>query len=174
MKKVIAIVLMLVVLCGSFAGCVPASQQEERDYTEQVKKQTLDSIGLPNLTTFFEFSQLKEIYEMRDDPNLIMYWYTKCEMTGKWIYEGKCVGFGIPYGASITNPETYLGSNGAVVDQAEPNGLYTNNVTTSATWVLTVGLNGEIEPNYCEPGIRVTPTKIERIRVEEWSLPSDY
>jgi len=173
MKKII-IILVFVLLCSLFAGCSEEdSSSREENYTEQMKQQSLDIVGLPDIINFFEMAQLKEIYEMRDDPNLIMYWYTKSEMTGKWVYEGKCIGYGIPYGASITNPEEYM-YNGATLPLAEPNGLYTNTVTSSATWVLAIDVDGNIQPNYVESEIRVTPFKIDKNKIEEWSLPSDY
>ena len=27
-------------------------------------------------------------------------------MTSKWVYQGKCIGYGIPYTTSMTSPET--------------------------------------------------------------------
>lgn len=172
MKKVIVAILTLVLFIA-LTGCDDTALNEEENYTDQAKQQSLDIVGLPNISNFFEMAQLKEIYEMRDDPDLIMYWYTKSEMTGKWIYEGTCIGYGIPYGASITNPEAYKSSLGAL-PQAEPNGLYTNTVTSSATWVLAIGPDGSIAVEYMEDNIRIRPYKLDKNMVEEWSLPSDY
>ena len=45
----------------------------------------------------------------------------------------------------MTNPEQPLlsgYSDSSIIALAEPNGLYTNNVTSSATWVLSVDANG--------------------------------
>ena len=67
----------------------------------------------------------------------------KNDMSGKWVYQGTCIGYGIPYGASITSPEQYA-YNGATLPLAEPNGLYTNGVTSSATWVLTTDKDGNV------------------------------
>lgn len=117
--------------------------------------------------------QLKNLYELRDDPNLICYWYTKSNMTGKWVYEGGCIGYGIPYGASITSPERYAASGGSL-PLAEPNGLYNNGVTTSATWILSVDGSGEIKPIYTEQEICVSMEKIDKNKVESWSLSADY
>lgn len=100
--KIVAIALCAVLMTGILAGCMYDS--EETQYTNELKDQIQDSIGFPNITNFFEYSQLKKIYEMRDNPNLICYWYTKNEYTGKWIYQGTCIGYGIPYGAAITAP----------------------------------------------------------------------
>ena len=138
MKKRILCLIVICMLAFGLVGCEDITSAESA-YTEQVKQQSLDSVGLPNVSNFFEMAQLKEIYELRDDPSLICYWYSKNEYTGKWIYQGTCVGYGIPYGASITNPEqrSYNGSSSIALPQAEPNGLYTNTVTSSATWILT-------------------------------------
>lgn len=176
MKKIIGLVLMLVIVCGLMSGCESTTNTEESAYTEQVKQQSLDTVGLPNVSNFFEMSQLKEIYEMRDNPNLICYWYTKNDYSGKWIYQGTCIGYGIPYGASITNPESADGSSYGyyTLPMAEPNGLYTNTVTSSATWILTTDNEGNIKPTYVESEITVSQAKMESRLCEDWSIPSDY
>lgn len=170
MKKFLAVGLVAIAVM-SLAGC--DSSDQERVYTEQVKQQSLDVVGMPAITNFFEMQQLKNLYELRDDPNLICYWYTKNNMTGKWVYEGKCIGYGIPYGASITSPERYAASGGSL-PLAEPNGLYNNGVTTSATWILSVDGSGEIKPIYTEQEICVSMEKIDKNKVESWSLSADY
>lgn len=136
-KRIIGIIASVMIIGTCLTGCdeFEDSSYEEEAYTEEIKQQSLDAVGMPNITNFFEMSQLKDLYELRDDPNLICYWYTKNQMTGKWVYEGECIGYGIPYGASITSPEQYE-YNGATLPLAEPNGLYNNGVTTSATWIL--------------------------------------
>ena len=178
MSKVRRILSIVLLSCMIFAltGCEGSSSANKyKQYTETVKNQVLDTVGYPNLTHYFEASQLKEIYELRDDPKLICYWYTK-NMNGKWVYEGKCIGYGIPYSASYTAPETtkYDYRDSAVVPQSEPNGIYTNGLSTSATWILAIHEDGEIVPEYLEPEIRVAQHKVRRELCEEWSLPDDY
>lgn len=175
MKKKSLMIVSALILTIGLAGCESTTSNEERNYTEQVKQQSLDAVGLPDVSNFFEMSQLKEIYEMRDNPDLICYWYTKNDMSGKWVYQGTCIGYGIPYGASITNPETRLYNGGdTTIPQAEPNGLYTNTVTSSATWILTTDLEGNIKPTYVESEITVSQSKIDARLCEDWSLPDDY
>ena len=174
-KKIVSIIILAIVCMACLGGCASESAYRDKEYSEQMKSQIADSIGYPDLANFFEYAQLKEIYELRDDPKLICYWYTKCEYTGKWIYEGQCIGYGIPYSASITSPDmVYYNSSGTVVAQAEPNGIYTNGLTTSATWILTVASDGSITPDYVEQTIRVAQEKIPAEKCEDWSLPSDY
>lgn len=174
-KWKVALIALAVVLCiGLLVSCDSASSRD-KEYSEEIKSQIAEAIGYPDLANFFEYAQLKEIYELRDDPNLICYWYTKCEYTGKWIYEGQCIGYGIPYSASITSPDTVrYNTGGAVVAQAEPNGIYTNGLSTSATWILTIDEDGSITPDYVEQSIRVSQNKISANKCEEWSLPNDY
>lgn len=174
-SKILLIVAIATVMVIGLTGCASESARKDKEYSEQMKAQIADAIGYPDLANFFEYSQLKEIYELRDNPNLICYWYTKNEYSGKWVYEGKCIGYGIPYSASITSPDqVYYNSSGTVVSQAEPNGIYTNGLTTSATWILATDSDGNITPEYVEPEIRVSQTKIAAEKCEEWSLPKDY
>ena len=58
--------------------------------------------------------------------------------------------------------------------QAEPNGIYTNGVTSSATWILTVNEEGNIKPTYVESEINVTQSKIDSRLCEDWSIAENY
>lgn len=184
----VAVIMMLICLTGCQRE---TTSSRENEYTQNLMEQASNAIGYPEITNFFERAQLKEIYELRDDPSLICYWYTKNDMTGKWIYQGACIGYGIPYGTSITQTETMqraalpaIGITGEdkghndyyteILPQAEPNGLYTNGLSTSATWILTTDVEGNIAPTYVESEITVTQVKIDARLCEDWSIPSDY
>lgn len=174
--KIIVVALCAVLMAGLLVGC--SYDSKETKYTKELKSQIQDGIGFPDVTNFFEYSQLKEIYEMRDNPNLICYWYTKNEYTGKWIYQGTCIGYGIPYGAAITAPESVQRYSDRyaweVLPLAEPNGLYTDSVVTTATWILTTNSKGEIAPTYVESEISVTQVKMDARLCEDWSIPDNY
>lgn len=171
-KKLLAVGIIGVLMASMLVGC-DSSSSKENSYTEEIKNQIFYMYGMPQISNGYEYSQLKEIYELRDDPNLICYWYTKNDMSGKWIYQGTCIGYGIPYGASITSPERYE-YNGATLPLSEPNGLYTNGVTSSATWVLTTDKDGNVTPTYVESEITVTQSKIDERLCEDWSIPENY
>lgn len=172
-KKLLAVGVIGVLMTSMLTGCTESTSSKENLYTEETKNQILDMYGMPQISNGYEYSQLKEIYELRDDPNLICYWYTKNDMSGKWVYQGTCIGYGIPYGASITSPEQYE-YNGATLPLAEPNGLYTNGVTSSATWVLTTDKDGNVTPTYVESEITVTQSKMDAKLCEDWSIPDNY
>ena len=93
-KKVLSIIAVITLAVCMLAGC---GEEAETSYTNDIMTNAYDAVGFPDVSNYFERSQLKEIYEMRDDPQLICYRYTKNDMTGKWVYQGKCVGYGIPY-----------------------------------------------------------------------------
>ena len=80
-KKLLAVGIIGVLMASMLVGC--SYETEETQYTDEIKNQISDMYGYPNVLNFFEYSQLKEIYEMRDDPSLVCYWYTKNDMTGK-------------------------------------------------------------------------------------------
>lgn len=174
------------VLAGLFVGCSETTVSEsstkmEAKQQEELSKQAIMSVGLPNISNFYEKKTLKKILEMRDNPKIINYLYTRNNMSGKWIYEGKCVGFGIPYTTQYTNPEKmgtveggqYNAENPYTLPQADPNGLYSVPNGT-ATWVIKVGDKGQQTVEYIESEIRVTQEKLDKILVETWSLTKDY
>lgn len=175
--KITVLFLCAILMVCLMTGCYEST--EETQYTEDLKNQISDMYGYPDVANFFEYSQLKEIYEMRDNPNLICYWYTKNDMTGKWIYQGTCIGYGIPYSASITAPESYQRALEdrhyfEILPLPEPNGLYTDGLSTSATWILNTDANGKITPTYVESEITVSQSKMDIRLCEGWSLPSNY
>ena len=172
--KVIVALLCAVLMVSMLTGCM--NESNETRYTDELKDQISNMYGYPDVSNFFEYSQLKEIYEMRDNPNLVCYWYTKNDMSGKWVYQGTCIGYGIPYSASITAPESlqrlqYVGWERLPL--AEPNGLYTDGLSTSATWVLTTDSDGNITPTYVESEITVTQAKMDARLCEDWSIPDN-
>lgn len=190
MKKKATAILAAIILCLALAGCGQreTASSKENEYTQDLMQQSSDAVGYPEVTNFFEKAQLKEIYELRDDPNLICHWYTMNNMTGKWVYQGKCIGYGIPYTTQFTQPETLqraalpaLNVNGddkgwneyfsETLPQADPNGLYSA-PSTSATWILSVDQKGDISPIYVEQEIMVTQNKVEARLCED--LPDDY
>ena len=183
-KRIVVLILAMVLTMGLLVGCddgMSQSTSTEKTYTEDLMNQALSSVGLPNVSNYFERAQLKTIYELRDDPKLNCFWYTKNDMTGKWIFQGKCIGYGIPYSTQMTNPDTVQtgGSSsssgywGSTICQAEPNGLYSTG-STNATWILTVSSDGSIKPTYVESEVTVSQVKVEARLCESWSLVEGY
>lgn len=78
-KRLLAVVIMMVLMVCTLVGCGQreTASSKENNYTQDIMEQSSNAVGYPDVTNFFEKAQLKEIYELRDDPNLICYWYTK-------------------------------------------------------------------------------------------------
>lgn len=182
MKKLLFIGMLLATFVACEEPVISKSSTEiEREKQEHLSKQAIESVGLPNISNFYEKKTLKKILEMRDNPKLINHFYTKNNMTGKWVYEGKCIGFGISYTTQYTNPEKmghldggeYGARNPYTIPQADPNGLYSVPNGT-ATWIMRVTDNGDTIVDYIESEIRVSQNKIPARLCETWSLPKGY
>lgn len=166
-------VLMTTIL---LSGCTADSVYEEREYQENLMNQANDTVNNPEITEFFEKKMAKEIIELRDDSNLVCYAYTYNNMTGKFTYLGRCMGYGLPYSTQYTRPETAVRVAGeyVVLPQADPNGLYLPD-GMSATWLYLIDENtGESQVTYIESEITVSQGKIPARLCEEFSLPEDY
>lgn len=168
MKKVLGILLIGFILLG-FTGCEESAERIQERKTDEVLKEMNNEIGLPSIVNFYEKKMAKDIFELRDDSELITYAYMK-NMNGKFVYLGQCMGFGLPYSVQYTNPNQINSGR----PQADPNGLYMPD-GLSATWLMLINEEtGKREIIYAEPEIIVTQSKLPRRLVEEWSLTENY
>lgn len=176
-KRVIAVALTFATIIGStvFVGCsdLRNTDQKERDRQEKMLSEASRESGMPNIKNFFEKKTLKKILEMRDNPDLVCYAYAKSENSNKFIYLGKCVGYGIPYATQYTNPQKY--SSGTTLPQADPNGLFSP-TSADATWLNMIDeKTGEHHVMYFEPKVVVYQEKLPRRLVDEETLKGvDY
>lgn len=165
------IILLVTLSLGLFAnsnyevsgGAEKAQQQE----TDRQMAEMQSEVGMPVINNFFEKKTAKWIFEARDNADLITYAYVFSEYLGKFIFIGKCIGYGLPYSTQYTNPmkvirygsnsSSYAGSSPSTIPQADPNGLYSPD-GMSATWLLMIDPEtGKPKPVYFEPTIVVTP-----------------
>ena len=145
--------------------------QQESNLQEATRR-----IGMPNITNFTEMSQLKKLYEARDDARLITYSYL-ADMNGHLHFVCRSVGYGFPYATQFSNPHKlvngttstgqYTGWENYVMDQAEPNGLYPS-PSSNGTWVMALDekkykADGTIsyQPVYIEPNVVVSPFELQ-------------
>ena len=153
MKKLIFVALVLMI------GCEPSAEQTQRQKTNQILSEVDRQIGMPDIHNFQEKKMLKLVMEERDRADLVCYAYVKSEYTGKFVFLGKCLGYGMPYSTQFTNPMKYE-QNGATLPQADPNGLYMPS-SADATWLFMI--NPETNkpvPVYCEDKVLVLPYKL--------------
>ena len=158
MKK-LAICFMVLVFAVSLAGCMDSSDDKQRRQQEVILQEATSQTGMPAIKNFRERKILKEIIELRDQEGLVTYTYLYSDMTGKLIYLGETIGYGLPYATQYTNPEKASG-NGYALPQADPNGLFSPS-SAEGTWILLKDPNGNsVKPVYVEPRIVVSPFKL--------------
>ena len=155
MKKLLIFSLMLIVLS---MACEADSDRVMRRQTEKQMKQMNDQIGMPAIKNYQERKLAKMIFELRDKANLQTYTYI-ITMTGRKIFLGRSIGYGLPYSIQYTNPMKYE-HNGTTVPQADPNGLFMPS-GLSATWIMLINpRTGKPKPVYVENEIVVSPFRL--------------
>lgn len=166
MKKASLFILLISVLIS--CNYTQTSDDQLADKTETINKEANAQIGVPAIKNFQEKRLLKDIYELRDQADLVMYAYLFASQTGKLIFLGKCIGYGIPYATQYSNPKKiikfdddhwYAGQDPQTIDQSEPNGLFMP-TSANATWIILIGPDGTPHPTYVEPDVIVSPTPL--------------
>lgn len=160
MRKIIFVLLVL------FSGCgnnLMTSDQVQHQKQEQIEKEASSQVGMPAIKNFREKRLLKEIFELRDQDGLTTYTYLFAEQTGKLVFVGESVGYGIPYSTQYTNPQkTDSEYNGRVaLPQADPNALFSP-ASADGTWVMLLDKkSGKVRPVYFEPKVIVSQFKLK-------------
>jgi hypothetical protein len=172
MKKVMFLMIGLIALV--MTSCEPSQQapnadREQQVQTERAMQESNRQVGMPAIINFQEKKNLKWIYELCDQENLICHVYLFNEMKGEiGQYLGECIGYGIPYSTQFSNPEKVAKDAGnfgefahdIVIPQAEPNGLFKPE-GLSATWIIMLDpTTKKPRPVYIEPMIIVSPFKL--------------
>lgn len=165
-----SIVLFAASLIGLLVGCEarpPSSDAIQRVQQERILQEATSSVGMPAVRNFREKRLLKDIIELRDQEGLITYTYIVAEATGKLIYLGESIGYGIPAAMQFTNPQkvekTPLVGGGYsydVIAQADPSGLFSPS-SADGTWVMMKDPTADrVVPVFIEPRCIVSPFKL--------------
>lgn len=159
--------ILLAILLFYFIGCdeKPTSDEKQTKQQEVILDEATSQVGMPAIKNFRERKFLKDIYELRDQNGIITYTYFIAEMTGKLVFLGESIGYGVPAATQFTSPQRpskgYESYNGRyALPQADPNGLFSPS-SAEGTWVLLKDPNTkEVKPVYIEPRIIVSPFKL--------------
>lgn len=158
--KYALILAMVLMACGNKP---PKSDSLQRAAQEKILAEGTSQVGMPAIKNFRERKLLKDIIELRDQSGLITFTYLQSEMTGKLVFLGESVGYGIPAATQFTSPEkpeTYGQGGIAGLPQADPNGLFSPS-SAEGTWVMLKDPNGpDVKPLYVEPRIVVSPFRL--------------
>ena len=162
MKKAILFslaTLLILFLCG----CDDDSGKSDNKLNaaqENLMQEANAQVGMPAINHFQERKLMKMVLEERDKENLVCYAYLFSEMTGKLIYIGRCIGYGLPYATEFTSPQklVWKTSNGwHSMPQADPNGLFMP-ASAEGTWLNLIDPATQ-KPRviYVEPRVIVSP-----------------
>jgi hypothetical protein len=148
----------------ALAACDPdkqSSDQLQNHKQEEISKQAIQAVGIPSIVNFQEKRVYKDIYELRDRPNLVTYTYL-VDMNGGLHKICDSIGFGISESTQYTSPEKLVSvfstENGRIpMPQADPNGLFSS-PSSNGTWVMCkVPGKDEIQPIRAEPNLITSP-----------------
>lgn len=141
-------------------GCGETQTSKDSEAVEAQQSQYAKRQPIPLFDWSLERHLVTELYRIRNK---------KVTTHAVWrsdygIVEGDCpcLGYGVPYDTSLTNPlkgswnNKSMDYSSIVVEQAEPNGIFASK-NTSATWVLCIGQSGQIEPVYVESKVTIYP-----------------
>lgn len=156
--------LMIGLIALVFTSCEmpePSADDVAEKQTELALKEATRQVGMPAIINFQEKKNLKWIYELCDQENLICHAYLFNELKGEvGQYLGECIGYGIPYSTQFSNPERQENYE-LTMPQAEPNGLFKPE-GLSATWLIMIDqATKKPRPVYVEPTIIVSPFKLK-------------
>lgn len=137
------------------------SDSVQRVAQEAMAMQATASVGMPSIVNFQEKRILKDIIEKRDQ-SITTITYTQ-DMNGNLHKLCDSVGFGISAATQFTNPmrlttENFRhGEGGAVIPQADPNGLFSP-TAAEGTWVMCKDPRSDkVSAVYTEPRVIVSP-----------------
>jgi len=148
--------LLFAVLALLVAGCGTQSVTADRELVDRQQQIYQDVQPVP----LYDYSQDRatflQIYNAKNEARQT--WAVITAIDGTVLWTCPSYGFPIPATTQVTNPQQYIPSNGAVVEQAEPNGLYTGE--TNATYVLCIRPNGDVVPIYAEHEVMLFPFEV--------------
>jgi len=163
MKLLITLPFILALAsCNEIQSSSDVIQQAQQ---ERILKEGTAALGMPAIKNFREKRLLKDIIEMRDQDGLTTYTYIIAEQTGKLIFLGESIGYGIPAATQYTNPQKIADwsqqGGFAILPQADPNGLFSP-ASAEGTWViLKDSKSNATKPVYIEPRVIVSPFRLE-------------
>ncbi|KKQ56842.1 MAG: hypothetical protein US74_C0010G0003 [Parcubacteria group bacterium GW2011_GWA2_38_13] len=165
-----------VVLFGCFIalfllpGCDQSQESKDRQIVDKQQAHYAKTQPIP----FYDYSIprdiLIQIYNVITQESRNTYTVIETVM-GQTKFHGPSLGYGIPADVSVTNPLQPAFprrlSNGEVIEQAEPNGVFSSK-NTDGTWVLFIDDNGDITPVYTEHKVTTFPFAVKKDETGGW------
>lgn len=166
MKKLITVSLLALTLAGCQYGSTDKAAQRQAQTTRTAMDAADREVGFPRILNFAQRKLLKNAYEDMDQTTLT-YVYTQ-GLDGKFVCMGQALGYGVSLGTQFTASEypQYVQMPGTVnnvtemMDQPEPNGLYSPHSGEATIVDLINPKNGEAHTAVMEPRIVTLPFEL--------------
>lgn len=138
-------------------GCVDNVERNDNQIVNDQQTQYQKAQPIPKFDWSLERQLAIELYKARNE-NVATHTVWRSDYG---MIEGDCpsIGYPLPYDTQLTNPLRPVYSGGGIVEQAEPNGLFSSK-NSMATWVRCVTkVNGKpVEsPIYIEDKVTAYP-----------------
>jgi hypothetical protein len=156
------VILMSAAALMGVSGCGNESVKAENDLVK--KQQTVYNKTQP--APFFEYSLARDLWIQfyTAQNKAVSTWTYITDMTGQMRFETPSQGYPIPMDTQLTNPLQLLyDSSGAVVEQPEPNGLFTSK-NTNATIIMALNSDGTFSPIYTEQFATAFPFRVHQVK----------
>jgi len=180
MKKWLSMLLLIfMAMCCMNGACDQQEHEDKNSVKGQMGRYRDNGLVVPKYDWSIELDAAIQIYDARVRDK-VRTWTVWRSNTG--LIEGHCasIGYPIPYDVQLTNPWKYIGGSGAVLEQAEPSGLYSSH-NSIATWVREVIVEKKqamITPLYIESKVTCyaypinVDYKINRVTRIKGAIPS--
>ena len=163
MLNSVKMIVVVLVMCLVFlAGCEDKIDRQNRRLVNNQQEHYAKVHPIPFYEYSLELDAYIQIYDARI-KDVVRTWTVWRSDHGMILGHCESIGFPIPYDVQMTNPVKKLSNHDAVVEQAEPSGLYSSK-NSNATWVrAVVNINGNvvITPIYVEDNVTCYPYPIK-------------
>jgi hypothetical protein len=145
----------------------PTNNDIQRQNQERMLRDGIKTVGMPSIHNWRELRLAKDIYELRDQADLVTWTYIHNAMTGAPVLICKSIGFPLPYATQYSASESmqsyYVPQQDTSdrygvtrLPQPEPNGLFVP-ASAEGTWVMCVSKKtGQPIPRYVEDRVDVS------------------
>ncbi len=154
MKKLVPLILILAAL--ALSGCYDSA-----DTTTSVDVNRQQEVYIKNQPIpFFDWSLERDVFiQLYNLRNTAVSTYTVVASNmGTVLFECPSIGYPLAADVQLTNP-LRLTTNYAVIEQAEPNGLFSSK-NTAGTWIMCVLEDGSVYPLYTELNANTWPMPV--------------
>lgn len=164
MKRIMLFISGLALLCMD-CNCDPGADAADKSRVNSQQELYATNQPIPMFKWSQDRDNLIQIYKMKNE-SVATYSIVRAAGTGEILWHCPSVGFPIPADTQLTNPLQVTYTHGGVIEQAEPNGLFTSK-NTDGTYVICVLPDGSLTPQYTEQKVEVftRPVKVENGKV---------